>query len=476
MHLMITRAAVAALIVFGASQATHAQLVSPAAPAVAPTTIWNRLGIPYGFNKIRDNRINRRGNNPQLERKPLLKAIADPANLESDNPAIKRAAEVKQAEDMAPQKIKAIKYLAKMGCGCYDKDGSITDALLQALNPVEECTPDVRLATIEAITEAVEESECPCGSCGMTCCCNEKIAMALSKSAYERTDDGCYYEPNAEIREAAANLLKICCPGRGPVNIIEMPQNGGPEVGPEVPETPDNPPVPDDVTRLPQTDVIARLRAQGIEVHELVVAPAPTQLAPTSEAVVEIVEPALIEDSIEQPIEISEETIEVAAPVEAAPIEEDYEGVVELAAPPMLPVTRLAAAPAQPAKLAAPVAANADKQVSFQKAPAKAQLQMPRSMARQTPVAQPQAQQKRVARGQVAHVDARNGVVHLQFGGNASMPVGTKLTVFHDYLTGRAALGEIEVVQSSAGAAIARPVGLAKVWKIARGDEAIAHR
>ena len=45
--------------------------------------------------------------------------IADPANLQSDNPAIKAAAKAKAEQDLAPQKIKAIKYLATVGCAAF---------------------------------------------------------------------------------------------------------------------------------------------------------------------------------------------------------------------------------------------------------------------------------------------------------------------------------------------------------------------
>src|SRR5205085_3804928 len=76
-------------------------------PPSAPLTLWNFLGIPQGFNKIRDVTTNRTGNHPGLERKPPPRAIADFRNLESPNPAIKKAAEIKAEEDLAPQKIKA---------------------------------------------------------------------------------------------------------------------------------------------------------------------------------------------------------------------------------------------------------------------------------------------------------------------------------------------------------------------------------
>ncbi|TWU21760.1 hypothetical protein [Novipirellula artificiosorum] len=187
-----------------------------AAASSAPSTIWRMMGIPQGLQKIRDVATNRRGNHPALERKPPLKRIADPANLESENPAIKAAAEIKQAEDMKQQKIKAIKYLASIGCGCYDKDGKITEALLAA---TDDCTPDVRLAAIQAIDEA-SDCEC-CRKCGSKSCCNEKITKRLSEIAYERDNSGCPLEPSAEIRQLAKKVLCKCCPGGPPSGPIE---------------------------------------------------------------------------------------------------------------------------------------------------------------------------------------------------------------------------------------------------------------
>lgn len=193
-----------------------AQAQVPVVPVAPPHTLWRFIGIPQGIQKIRDVTVNRRGNRPGLERKPPMTRIADPANLASDNPAIKAAAEIKTAEDMKKQKIKAIKYLSTIGCGCYDKDGKITEALLAA---TDDCTPEVRMAAIEAI-EAAASGEC-CRSCGSTSCCNEDIGKRLSEIAYERDDNGCPLEPNADIRAAAKRALCKCCPNRVPAGLIE---------------------------------------------------------------------------------------------------------------------------------------------------------------------------------------------------------------------------------------------------------------
>ena len=216
-------------------------------------TIWAKLGIPQAIGGRADNRRNRRGNNPQRERKPPLKRIADPENLESPNKAIKAAAEIKQQEDLAPQKIKALKYLAEIGCGCYDKDGKVEAAILEGL---ADCTEDVRMTAVETVIELAtncdadaaygsqgctnkrqkrrQERQGKLGECakkfssivcgrkdqcqkkgGSSCCgscCTAKIAEYLSKMAYEE-ECGCWFEPSAAVRAKAREALGVCpCP------------------------------------------------------------------------------------------------------------------------------------------------------------------------------------------------------------------------------------------------------------------------
>ncbi len=192
--------------------------------APPPPTLWSFLGIPQGMRKVRGALTNRRGNTPRTEPKVPMKALNDPANLESENPAIKKAAEIKQEEDAKPQKIKAIKYLTSIGCGCYDKDGSVSDALVAA---AEDCTEDVRLTTMQKIREAAC-GKC-CANCGQICCCNEKILKKLAELAYEKDEFGCYVEPSARVRAAAAEALAACCPGSPPLEILSSEEDDEPE-------------------------------------------------------------------------------------------------------------------------------------------------------------------------------------------------------------------------------------------------------
>jgi hypothetical protein len=200
-----------ALLIALSVDARPARAQLPTTPSPPPPTLWSFLGVPQGCRAIKDQFANRFGKHPGLERKPPIKALADPANLKSDIPEIKAAAEVKQAEDLKPQKVKAVKYLTEIGCGCYNKDGKITKALLAAM---DDCTEDVRLATVEAIGEAAEGEVC--AHCKERSCCNPKITEQLAKMAFERDDKGCWLEPSERVRDAARQAMCACCPSYGP--------------------------------------------------------------------------------------------------------------------------------------------------------------------------------------------------------------------------------------------------------------------
>ncbi|MEK6234430.1 MAG: hypothetical protein N2C14_06940, partial [Planctomycetales bacterium] len=189
----------------------------PGGPEGAPfpsQNIWRFLGIPQAtaaFRRGQDSRINRNGDNPDKERKPPLKLLADPLNLESPNPAIKIAAEIKMAEDMKQQKIKAIKYLASIGCGCYK---GVDEALLAAM---DDCTEEVRYEAVAAISKAAGENCKCCASCeGALCnsgsCCSSEIRKKLREIVYAEDDDQCPKESSARVRAAAAQALTACGP------------------------------------------------------------------------------------------------------------------------------------------------------------------------------------------------------------------------------------------------------------------------
>ena len=171
-----------------------------AEPAAAPTTLLNTLGIPQGVQRVQDALVNRNGNFPQLERKDPIRRIADPANLESDNPAIKTAAKIKKDQDLAKQKIKAIKHLSSVGCGCYP---GVAEALLAAL---EDCTEEVRYEAAVAFCEAAGT---PCALCG-TSCCNAQVMSKLHDMAYGTDEKNCPLEASCRVRAAASAALNAC--------------------------------------------------------------------------------------------------------------------------------------------------------------------------------------------------------------------------------------------------------------------------
>ena len=124
-------------------------------PPPAPRPARPRSGISWAFHKGSIRFATLRRIAPATIRprsKPPLLSIADPKNMQSDVPAIKKAAKVKAAEDQAPQKMKALKYLARVGCGCYDKDGEVTAAFLA----LDDCTEEVRFQAAINIMDAAK--------------------------------------------------------------------------------------------------------------------------------------------------------------------------------------------------------------------------------------------------------------------------------------------------------------------------------
>jgi hypothetical protein len=168
-------------------------------PKTPVTTYWQKLGIPQAMLGVRDGFSNR-VDDPKL--------IADLGLPKSD--LLGGAADVKIQEDLKDlkdQKIKAIKYLAEVGCGCYNDDGSIEAAMLEALN---DCNEEVRLAAAEGIKTAAGVC-CACSDgCSPTCCTEKIQAKLMDMSSGEK--DGCFNEPSARLRQAATSALAACPP------------------------------------------------------------------------------------------------------------------------------------------------------------------------------------------------------------------------------------------------------------------------
>ena len=149
---------------------------------------------------------------PERETKPKLLKLTDPANLEAGAPdMLKAAAQIKMAEDLAPQKLKALKYLGTIGCGCYNQKnaGLVEGALMEAL---EDCTPAVRREALCVIMKQVSGGCCSCcqPACNSKSCCTSKLYKKLDEIANKTDDYGCPLEPDPSIRALASQVMNAC--------------------------------------------------------------------------------------------------------------------------------------------------------------------------------------------------------------------------------------------------------------------------
>ncbi len=178
------------------------------APQVGPTTTLPQLlGLPQlarGVGGVLQrigsrllNGLDLTGRFPGLQPTPPVLALTDPANLaDTAPPAVQAAAEIKQEEDSAPQKIMAIRYLATLGCGgCYEK---VEDALLEGLS---DCTEAVRFEAVKALQC---KQECGCKFCSSPSCCSANVRKKLEELTQ------CEKEPSARIRRNARLTLECC--------------------------------------------------------------------------------------------------------------------------------------------------------------------------------------------------------------------------------------------------------------------------
>ena len=163
---------------------------------------------------------------PGLEAQPELLAISDPANLDSPSPAVAAAADIKAQQDAARQKIKALRYLAQIGCGgCYP---DVEQSFLAAL---DDCTEEVRYEAVEALRKTAGD---PCQFCQQDSCCSPAVRKKLNEVGWgidEKTN--CYQEPSPRVRRVARLALARC---GGP-----PPDQPRPEEGPGEEDLPAEP-------------------------------------------------------------------------------------------------------------------------------------------------------------------------------------------------------------------------------------------
>lgn len=179
---------------------------SQAAPQSAAGQVSQKnLPRPSRDYLRRDSLLNRDGEHPQRERDLPLKRIADPANLSPEKPeAIQAAAAVKTDADLKQQKIKAIKYLATIGCGCPNYKEDVVTGLLSAL---EDCSEEVRYEAAKAFCKT---SGNPCLACGSGNCCDPDAMKKLREMATGVDDQGCYFESSPRVRAAAQLAVNAC--------------------------------------------------------------------------------------------------------------------------------------------------------------------------------------------------------------------------------------------------------------------------
>ncbi|MBC7855523.1 MAG: hypothetical protein IAF94_19005 [Pirellulaceae bacterium] len=450
----VTRLAIASLGLMALSYfggAAEAQDVKP------PATLWTFLGFPPK-HAVKDHMANRNGNHPGLERKPPRLAIADPKNLKSPVPAIKKAAEVKTQEDLAPQKIKAIKYLASIGCGCYNRDGSITDALLAAL---DDCTETVRLAAADAISATAGDV---CENCNQQSCCTKEIHDRLMKMAYEMDKDGCWIEPSARVRGAAARAL-LACPPQEEIDIRgrELPPGErelppGVEVIPPAP-TP-APPAPMSGTRAVPTPT------------EPSFAP-PADETGSEEAGRQETDP--IEEVRNEQIRILKTNIDAPRRIEARKQEAEVEPKIDEA-------RRQPKSSRRTAQLgllqATPVAT---RRVPESQAPANIPVE-DETIQRLPPIVDASTMVTVrpapliVNNGTVEFIDLKQRLVVVRTSGEGQLPVGATVQASHRFLTGPAVVGQLKVVASEPGSATLQPINGMQVSKVAQGDQITVSR
>jgi hypothetical protein len=411
--------------------------VAPPPPPPRQATLWSFLGIPQTYARARDNFSNRNGNRPQRERVPPLKRIADPENLKSENPAIKKAAEVKKEEDLAKQKIKAVKYLTQIGCGCYNRDGSITDALLKAL---DDCTEEVRYETVLAITEAANGEACE--NCKNKSCCSEEISNKLYEMAYERDDTGCYLEPSERVRLAAAEALRACCPGGGGEGGFIQDETDGPVVDP----------IRGGGGELPGTTT------PGGGEQPRPIAPPVTPPQPVPPPATPIPTPA----ADPAPTLFQDETGAVPTPAQKSSRRTAalYGGTPNV----------------MQASVSADRSSSAVAFASEQVVGSQGTHQTPATAAPQQIAAQPRPQPtfEQYGPAVAASVDLRNNQATISFPNGDTVPVGSILRGYHNYaFSGKQAVGDFIVIQSTAGFAIVRAHGTTKLNKLITGDDLI---
>lgn len=430
-------AALSALAVVMLSGLTDSASAQAPVPIPEPRmTLGRFLGIPQALGGAYDAVANRRGNLPGLERRgrgARVRRIADPAFFHPDAPPLlKTAAQIKMQEDLAPQKIKALKYLGSIGCGCYDKDGEVTAALLEGLN---DCTLEVRMAAVEVIGETAGQY---CDFCNERSCCKPALAEKLDEMANGQDDKGCWLEPSAEVRAAAARALSVCGPiivDVEPVRADEL--NGGPE---DLPETP---PVNGDA---PQTPVPLTWDPPKLT------APANASRTPIRSS---------RRGSPEANTARNQRRPAHATPVASANLAMATDGTEDLFNLFQSNTTVKSTSATHPTST---VGAQPVSSRSMTRGSGAADASRARGNHADSP-------SRPVHGGVVESVDRTNGVVQVRFKHSGDVPPGTPVSIVHRTLIGGLTVSG-QVIRWQSGQAVVRPFDSHVIGRLARGDEA----
>lgn len=136
---------------------------------------------------------------PVLKPMPLPVPLNHPSNATHPSPAVAAAYQVQQAKADTVAKVAAVKVLA--GESCHDNP-QIEAGLLAAL---DDSSPEVRVAAIEAVLRSTRNCGDACGRC-----CSPAIVRRLSEIAYARKDEACFVEPSSQARRVARLAINAC--------------------------------------------------------------------------------------------------------------------------------------------------------------------------------------------------------------------------------------------------------------------------
>lgn len=231
------------------AQAGATTIVAVAPPASSHMTLPEFLGLKGLAGGVR--MVSWRVRDRLATRFPILEpssspvtSLTDPANSSEDaSPAQQAAADAKAEADLAPQKAKAIKYLASLGCGeCYP---DTAEALLAAL---EDCNEMIRFETVQGLRKSIGGA---CQSCRQNSCCTPELLKKLYELAYGKDHNGCFIEPSARVRRCARLVVAACgCSVEGDASFETSPMEGPSAAGAESP-TAEPIPAPDPVAGMP---------------------------------------------------------------------------------------------------------------------------------------------------------------------------------------------------------------------------------